>query len=206
MDANEKLVAEMVAKRGKGKGGIRKSKSSPADSGTSIQNATDSEQGDIQKEPAKIGRPSVYDPDMCNLVLLSATKGATWPAIAEACGIDQMTAIDWCDPESPRFHEPFSIAVTRAKHAADELVVGSLFASAIGHEYEEDAMTPTGRVVRVQKHARSEVGAQKLWLINRRRGEWSDRKTYDADTDPVVALLAAMRGEDGEPPAVPPTT
>ena len=104
---------------------------------------------------------------MLQAVLLSAADGATWEAIAEACGIAPSTARDWCDEHSLRFNEPFAQAVARARDKADDLVLTSLFRTGTGYEYTEDAVAPGIGVVTVTKRKHGEVAAQKSWLANR---------------------------------------
>ena len=133
---------------------------------------------------------------MYYLVLLSAADGATWEAIAAACGVATSTAQDWCDEDSPRYDHGFSVAVTRAKAKADDLVQSSLFKTACGYDYEEDACSPGIGVVKVSRYSRPEVGAMKLWLTNRRPAEWADKQTHEMN-DPILGLLAMMRGDDG---------
>jgi len=179
MGAEEDMVAAIVAKR-EGKPKPRKKAA--------------------KKPPAKIGRPRKYTEAMLDEVLLSAAKGATWTAIGEACGIDDATAQDWCNPDHPTYCAAFHGAVTRAKNKADDVALSSLYGRATGYEYEEETATNSGRVVSVKKRMHSETAASKSWLANRIgwRGETS---RVEAD-DPLLGILAAMRGRD-DTPAVP---
>lgn len=150
-------------------------------------------------KPNPVGRPRAYDPAMLDEVLLSAASGATWDAIAEACGISVSAAKDWCDPESPTFNAQFLSAVTRAKDKADNLMLSSLYTSGVGYEYTEEELDKAGRI-RTLKRYKRDTGAAKSWLANR-IGWRGETQRVEAD-DPLLGLLAAMRGDD-DPPAVP---
>ena len=128
------------------------------------------------------GRPTVYDPAMLEAVLLSAAEGATWEAIAKACGIDRTTAIDWCDAESPRFNPEYSDSVKRARDAANEAMLTSLYKSGIGYGYKEDAVAPGIGVVKVEKVKHGDVGAMKSWLANR-IGWTGETQNLNVNTD-----------------------
>ena len=130
MDANERLVAKIVAERDGKKPRAKKvvPKEAPA-------------------EKPKIGRPRKYDPAMLDEVLLSAIDGATWDAIGDACGIDPYTARDWCDPDSPTYEPAFHHAVKRANDKANNMTFTSLFHRANGYHYKEEVATPSGRKV-----------------------------------------------------------
>ena len=184
MDANEQAVAAIVAAR-QGKTAKRGSAKKPQ----------------VAPRPkAKVGRPRKYTPAMLDEVLLSASKGATWSAIGEACGIMPSTAQDWCNLESPRFNEAFSVAVTRAKSAASDAVLTSLFSRANGYDYQEEVATPSGRVVRLTKRLHPETAAAKSWLAN--TIGWRGETQRVESEDPLLGILAAMRGSD-DVPAVP---
>lgn len=189
MDANEALVAEIVAAReGKSK---RKTREAGA---ISLQVAP-------IKAPAKIGRPRKYVPAMLDEVLLSAADGATWDAIGEACCIDPRTAQDWCDPEGSTYNPDFHRAVTRAKDRADNLVLSALYSRATGYDYKEETATPSG-VRDLKKKLHPETAAAKSWLANR-IGWRGETQRVEAD-DPLLAIFAAMRSGD-DTPAVPET-
>ena len=151
MDKAEERVAEIVAARS-------------AEEPLVASNETVEEA--VAPEPNKGGRPRKYNPAMLDEVLLSAAKGATWEAIGEACGIDPMTAKDWCDKTSPRYSEAFSIAVTRARNKADDVMLTSLYTSGIGYTYEEQALDRNGRVQTLTQYKR-DPGSAKSWLANR---------------------------------------
>jgi hypothetical protein len=63
----------------------------------------------------------------------------------------------------------------KGKAVADDLVEQALYKSAIGYEYEEDALSNSGKVVKVKKYSKPNQTAQIFWLKNRRKDQWRDK-------------------------------
>ncbi len=145
---------------------------------------------------AKPGRPSVYDEKKhCEAALLSCAEGATWPAIAKQCGVAVDTVMDWSNPKSPRYRAAFSEAVTRAKQAADEIVVGSLFQRACGAVVTIEESGPNG-TRSVERREAPDTRACEVWLFNRMRGEWCSVQKIEvtgADGGPITHADASDR-------------
>ena len=59
------------------------------------------------------GRPTKYNPDLCNTVLAAGIEGKTLAGMAEACDIDRSTLNAWME-----IHEEFSRAVKRGLQKA----------------------------------------------------------------------------------------
>jgi len=181
MGAEEDLVAAIVAKR-EGKPAPKKPRKKAA-----------------KKPPAKVGRPRKYTEAMLDEVLLSAAKGATWTAIGEACGIAAWTAQQWCDEESPVYHAEFHVAVTRAKHAADDVALTSLYSRVTGYEYEEECATPFGART-LKKRLHPDVGADKSWLANRIgwRGERTAHEVSGPDGSALTLVAIVSEAAEAE--------
>ena len=95
-----------------------------------------------------MGRPTKYNREMCAAVARSVPGGATWPAIAQECGVDRATVIVW-DAKHPEFHD----AVKAAKDAVDETVELAMLDAARGRR-------------------RIDTTAALFWLCNRRPDRW----------------------------------
>jgi hypothetical protein len=85
-------------------------------------------------------------------------------------------------------HPEFSEAVKVGKSLADDRVERSLYQRAIGYEHdsvktvEENVVSESGAATLVKRttttqtqHVPGDVGAEKLWLTNRRPRQWRDR-------------------------------
>lgn len=58
---------------------------------------------------AKVGRPTKYDPAMCETVIASGSEGASKAQMARDLGIDRDTLNEWT-----KLHSEFSVAVKKA--------------------------------------------------------------------------------------------
>ena len=70
----------------------------------------------------KAGRPSIYDPAMCDRLIECGEQGMTKVEMAVALGINKDTLYAWAsDPKKPEFNEAFVIAceLSEAFHARD---------------------------------------------------------------------------------------
>lgn len=115
-----------------------------------------------------------------NLLLIQgwARDGLTDKDIAYNIGIHVGTLYEW-KKKYPRLTE----ALRLGKEVADRKVENSLFQTAIGFEYTEEAVTNKGTVVSVKKKYLPNVTAQIFWLKNRKPGEWRDKKEMEAKID-----------------------
>lgn len=117
----------------------------------------------------KQGRPSVFSETVANKIIELAGQGKTDKQIADFMGIHEVTLVRWRKEK-----EIFRWAVKEAKAKADELVEASLFRSALGYNYYEEATTREG-VMEIRKHQPPSATAQLFWLKNRKPKEWRDR-------------------------------
>jgi hypothetical protein len=117
------------------------------------------------------GRPSDYTEDMCGLVATSIEDGATWDAIAKACGCAVSTAKRWAAE-----HEEFSDAVKTAKGICDDLVERSLFRKATGYTMKQQTFDKrTGKIKSVEINVPADTIACIFFLKNRRPADWRDK-------------------------------
>lgn len=139
----------------------------------------------MQRRPAKAERKwltkenshkatTLFLPDHLAQVRAIAWRGATDEEIADTFGIDVGLIEKW-KLTYPSFRE----AIENGRTHADAQVVESLFKECIGYDYEEDALTRTGRVRSLKRRARPNGELIKFWLTNRQKDYWSSRQSID---------------------------
>ena len=122
------------------------------------------------------GRPTLYDPDVHPAAAEAlAREGKTNTEIAEGIGISRATLTIW-----QREYPEFLAAIKAGKATPDDLVENSLYKRALGYEYTETKVVKDefGTVIKTEvitKQVAPDVGAQCMWLKNRRAQEWQDR-------------------------------
>lgn len=128
-----------------------------------------------QKHPG--GRPTKYDPSVHPALAESlAREGLTNTEIAEALGIDRATLHNWQNA-----HKEFFDSVKSGKETPNDNVEKSLYRRALGYEYTETKITKNedGVIVKTEttvKQVAPDVGAQCMWLKNRRPQDWRDKQ------------------------------
>jgi len=141
----------------------------------------------IKKKP---GAPTKYDPDSHPLqAWVLAVLGKTNIEIAAELTISSRTLHEW-----GKKHPEFLSSVKQGKKIANARVVKALYTRAIGFKITEKKVTqnPDGTLRKevTEKDIISDVGAMKLWLLNRDPDNWKDR------------IEATIGGPDGKPIAV----
>lgn len=146
-----------------------------------------------------MGRPRKYNPKkMLPIIEKCAGRGYTDEEIARKLGISVATFYNW----QKEFLE-FLEAVKRGKKVADNKVEQKLYKRAIGYKIKETTREPVrvfdedgneiGRgnklnvTKTVTKNLIPDVGAIKMWLINRKPEEWRDKQ--DVDVGGTVTIL-----------------
>jgi hypothetical protein len=125
-----------------------------------------------QKPPArKVGRPSGYQANFAKTARKCCELGATNADLAVALNVSLGTVKHW------RATKPdFAAALVIGRDVADAVVERSLYERATGWDYEETKVTSSGGQVFqtiVTTHVPGDVTAQRFWLANRRKREWS---------------------------------
>ncbi|TDX49111.1 helix-turn-helix domain-containing protein [Orenia marismortui] len=162
--------------RGQTKSGKQCSREAQEESDYCYQHQPDYEQAG--------GRKSKYDDIDLDEVEELCRKGLTDYQLAKELGIGVSTLYEYKD----KFTE-FSEVVKRGKIQADYKVEDSLYKRANGYKYKE---VTKERVVNpitnessfeltkeVTKEVKPDVGAIKMWLINRQPKKWRDKKDLD---------------------------
>lgn len=119
------------------------------------------------------GRPTDYRPSFCEIAANLAAGGATDFEIAQALDCSTMSLYRW-----KAAHPEFRDALRVGKEIADERVEASLYHRAVGYSHPavkifQNAGEPV--VVPYTEHVPPEPGCLKLWLINRKKGDWAER-------------------------------
>lgn len=114
-----------------------------------------------------------------------ARDGLTNQEIAKRIGVSRQTMHKW-QQEHPEFAE----AMARGKEVPDSLVEKALFQAATGFEYTEEHVTPTGKVVKVQRYQPPNPTSMIYWLKNRRPDKWRDKQEVEHSGNVGVELDA----------------
>lgn len=140
--------------------------------------------GVVTRYPLGPGRPSPYRPEFCEAAKQYYESGATDYDVAELFNVSVWSLRRWRAE-----HIEFRTASAIGKANADNEVERSLFQNATGYTRRtEKVMSFQGTpfVVEHLEHVPGDVGAQKHWLANRKRDEWSS----DPDVKPSDPLAA----------------
>jgi hypothetical protein len=81
-------------------------------------------------------------------------------------------------------HVEFTDTLKRGKEVIDVMVENALLKSALGYEYEEEAMTRDGPE-RLRKVAHPNTTALIFWLKNRKPKEWRDKHEIESHSEVV---------------------
>lgn len=124
-----------------------------------------------RKEP--FGRPTDYRPEFARIAAAMCKMGATDCELAHEFGVSTFTIWNWRSK-----YEDFSNALKEGKDAFDDRIERSLAMKACGYSFHSEKLfCYEGNVTRadVIEHVPPDVGAIKLWLINRRPDQWRDK-------------------------------
>ena len=144
-----------------------------------------------------MGRPTLYDPAMCEQAHNYCLLGATNDELAVFFGVSPSTIDNWISR-----HADFGDAVKRGRVVADSRVARGLYDRAVGYDRTFERSVVIGSEVKPVTstvHYPPNVQACIFWLRNRRRATWSD-PGRDAAVDPSnsvahdIALLDAAGG------------
>lgn len=134
--------------------------------------------------PTGSTRSAVFLPNEEHLVRMLAAKGATDAELEMLCGVPNGTLEKW-RKQYPSLNE----WLEKGRTKVDGDVLYALYRNAVGFEYEEEtAAGKDGHVVLLKKQRLPETAAQKAWLYNRKRDEWSERATVAGDKDKPVSI------------------
>ena len=144
-----------------------------------------------------MGRPTLYDPALCEQAHNYCLLGATNDELAEFFDVSARTIDRWIAD-----YADFRDAVRRGRVVADSRVARGLYERAVGYDRTVERSVVIGnelKPVTSTVHYPPNVQACIFWLRNRRRGTWSDpgRDAATGPSDSVahdIALLDAAGG------------
>lgn len=141
------------------------------------------------------GRPPklTFDETLITVVKNLAAEGKTMAEIAAILGIAPFTFLKYRE----RIDE-LQAAVSEGKSFADDLAEQALFARAIGYySTETKVFQHKGRIIRekVKVWHPPDVGALKLWLMNRKPDEWREKSDVNVNVEKSLhrRLVDAMQ-------------
>lgn len=102
------------------------------------------------------GRPTKYDPEMCEQARKLCLLGATDKDLANFFGVDEATVNRW-----KLEHSEFCASIKSGKEIADAEVVQSLYDKALS----------------------GDTTACIFWLKNRRKSDWRDKQDHEHDVN-----------------------
>lgn len=114
-------------------------------------------------------------------------RGATDAELAEILEVNTSTIWRWQIE-----HEEFCNALRAGKEMADQRVERCLYQRAVGYSFNsQKIMQDKGKPVIVPyvEHVPPDVGAQKLWLTNRKSNDWAEKSEVKHDASEAFAKL-----------------
>ena len=119
----------------------------------------------------------LFLPDHLDQVRAIAMRGISEEQMCEIFDIGKRQMGLW-KSQYPEFKEALEGGYTDA----DAAVLGALYQSAVGYTHDEEKIFQwDGEIVRAEtiKHYKPDVAAIKLWLTNRQREHWADRREME---------------------------
>jgi hypothetical protein len=133
-----------------------------------------------------IGRPTLFEPEMCEQAHNYCLLGATNDELAGFFHVSPSTIDRWIAD-----HADFGGAVKRGRIVADSRVARGLYDRAVGYEHKVERSVVVGnelKPVTTTIHYPPNVQACIFWLRNRRRRTWSD-PGREASGDPSATAI-----------------
>ena len=124
------------------------------------------------------GRDTKYNPEFNDQARKLCLLGATDAELADFFDVCEATINNW-KTQYPAFLE----SIRSGKTKADAEVADSLYRRATGENIVVERAMKNGdgsfEVVTLKQFVPGEVQAQRLWLLNRRKGDWRDKQEVD---------------------------
>ena len=146
-----------------------------------------------KKEPAKMGRPTKFTPEILAQAEKLAKLGLTDVEMADVFGVTEQTFNNW-KKSQPDFFE----SLKKGKALADANVAESLFHRALGYSHPAvKIMTLGGAIEQVPytEHYPPDTAAAIFWLKNRQPKKWRDKHDaadHDGDTAPESVTVEVV--------------
>lgn len=142
----------------------------------------------------KVGRPTKYKNEYCELAFNYCLLGATDEDLARFFEVSESTINQWKIE-----HVEFSESIKKGKVDADALVAKSLFQRAVGYQYIEtkNEMSEQGMKKSVTtKEAMPDTTAQIFWLKNRQPEKWRDKPVADNGDQEATPVQVVVNVQD----------
>ena len=133
-----------------------------------------------------VGRPQSYKPEYAGQAKKLSELGLTDAQMADFFEVSIPTLNSW-KGKHPEFFKSLKVG----KKVAEDSVVRSLYLRAVGYEVHEDKIFNNNgeeMIVPTRKHIPADVGAIKMWLINRKSKDWKDKQDHDHHHDMTVKI------------------
>lgn len=146
-----------------------------------------------KKEPAKVGRPTKFTPEILAQAEKLAKLGLTDVEMADVFGVTERTFNTWKSA-----HPEFLQSLKNGKALADANVAESLYHRALGYSHPAvKIMTLGGAIEQVPytEHYPPDTAAAIFWLKNRQPKKWRDKHDaaeHDGDTAPESVTVEVV--------------
>lgn len=133
-------------------------------------------------------RKRLFLPDHLDQVRAIAMRGVDEEQLSELFDIHPRQLKEWKE-QFPAFKDALEAGYTDA----DAAVLSAVYQSAVGYTHDEEKIFQwDGEIIRTDtiKHYKPDINAAKLWLTNRQRPYWADRKEtkHSGDADAPIGL------------------
>lgn len=144
-----------------------------------------------EKQRAKMGRPTKFDPSSLENVTRMCLLGYTDQQLAKYFDVSVDTIELW-----KKNRHDFLTAVQEGRENADSHVVKCLLKRALGYEFEEVRTNDlTQEVVTTTKHIAPDVRAAMWWLQNRQPDKWRNTSYVEHSVDEKLSSLMMRAGD-----------
>lgn len=146
-----------------------------------------------KKEPAKVGRPTKFTPEILEQAEKLAKLGLTDVEMADVFGVTERTFNTWKSA-----HPEFLQSLKKGKALADANVAESLYHRALGYSHPAiKIMTAGGAIEQVPytEYFPPDTAAAIFWLKNRQPKKWRDKQDaadHDGDTAPESVTVEVV--------------
>lgn len=143
-----------------------------------------------KKEPAKVGRPTKFTPEILAQAEKLAKLGLTDVEMADVFGVTERTFNTWKSA-----HPEFLQSLKRGKALADANVAESLYHRALGYSHPAvKIMTAGGAIEQVPytEHYPPDTAAAIFWLKNRQPKKWRDKPEEGGNAAELSATLSEL--------------
>jgi hypothetical protein len=151
---------------------------------------------EVERLPAKLGRPSAYRDEFADQAHKLCLLGATDANLADFFGVSVRTVQNWVVQ-----HPDFLRATKAGKEILDSQIERSLYMRARGYEYDDVDIRVVDKelvITPIRKHVPPDTGAICFWLKNRQPERWRDIKAVELSGSGGGAIIIRASKDDLE--------